>query len=164
MGFSIFLQPSLRLHLTDLVNVVRQLHLETDHFLKERAALYVSVPPFLQSILMEFHFHFKISELAAQPGKEIGFVVIARGLRAAQMHRHQRPGALYHVGRSRLPFLFTHSILFILFHSAQSCSSQQEQSAQTYPTLLALRSYPVHYHQHLLITIIHHLLKQTKTN
>jgi hypothetical protein len=25
-----------------LVNVVRQLHLETDHFLKERAALYVS--------------------------------------------------------------------------------------------------------------------------
>lgn len=36
------LQPSLRLHLTDLVNIVRQLHLETDHFLKERAALYVS--------------------------------------------------------------------------------------------------------------------------
>jgi hypothetical protein len=60
MGFSIFLQPSLRLHLTDLVNVVRQLHLETDHFLKERAALYVSVPPFLQSIGMEFHFRFKI--------------------------------------------------------------------------------------------------------
>ena len=103
------------------------------------------------------------AELAAQPGEEIGFVFIARGLRAAQMHRHQRLGALYHVGRSRLPFLFAHSILFILFHSAQSCSSQQEQSAQTYPTLLALISYPVHYHQYLLITIIHHLLKQKQT-
>ena len=43
-------QPSLRLHLTDLVNVVRQLHLETDHFLKERAALYVSLLSFCHSI------------------------------------------------------------------------------------------------------------------
>nr|CAH0109075.1 unnamed protein product [Daphnia galeata] len=39
-GGKIIEGPSLRLHLTDLVNVVRQLHLETDHFLKERAALY----------------------------------------------------------------------------------------------------------------------------
>ncbi|KAI9559041.1 putative diacylglycerol kise eta-like [Daphnia sinensis] len=39
-GGKIIEGPSLRLHLTDLVNIVRQLHLETDHFLKERAALY----------------------------------------------------------------------------------------------------------------------------
>jgi len=39
-GGKIIEGPTLRLHLTDLVNVVRQLHLETDHFLKERAALY----------------------------------------------------------------------------------------------------------------------------
>jgi hypothetical protein len=82
---------------------------------------------------------FDLAELAAQPGKEIGFFVVARGLRAAQMHRHQRPGALYHVGRSRLQFLFTHSVFFVLFHSTQPCSHQQEQIAQTYPTLLALK-------------------------
>merc|ERR1712071_625835 len=39
-GGKIIEGPTLRLHLTDLVNVVRQLHLETEHFLKERAVLY----------------------------------------------------------------------------------------------------------------------------